>query len=162
MLIISESHRVASSSLQEFLPVITLEGPSASDFSGVDDFVSSLAGKWAKFEGHSIVSIGERENFDGIQFQTRGEKEASGENNKISRQEYWRRSYLRSRYLRQLSENEFLQHTANTMKAMKPHFTIGGEKLPFKKIAELKQRWTHCLTEAEIRRIDMRKLSKFL
>jgi len=162
VLVISESHRVASSSSQEFLPVITLEGPFATEFSDIGGFVTSLAEKWAKFEGHALVSIGERENFDGIRFQTRGEEKTAGNKKKISRQEYWRRSYLRYPYLRRLSEYEFLQRTADIMKAMKPHFMINGKKLPFDEISELKRRWADCLTEAEFRRIDMRKLSRFL
>ncbi|WP_123631186.1 hypothetical protein [Salinisphaera orenii] len=162
VLVISETHRVTGSNPRESLPIITLEGPTADEFISVDSFLSSLLEKWARFEGHQYVSMGERENFDGMHFQERSEEKSPEEGKQLTRQEYWRKSYQRYPYLRQLSEQEFLERTAKIMNAMKPHFIIGGRKLPFHEISQLMQQWTHCLEEAEFRRMDMKKLSRFL
>jgi hypothetical protein len=45
---------------------------------------------------------------------------------------------------------------------MTPHFLVGGKKLPTAKVAELMERWTHILEEAEYRRLDMKKLQNRL
>ena len=102
------------------------------------------------------------ENFDGLTFEKRTDEAAEGENQPLSRHEVWRRSYRAHPYLRSYSEEDFQQHAVQIIKAMAPHFIVGGEKLPRAKMAELMERWTHVLEEAEHRRLDMKKIQRRL
>ena len=76
----------------------------------------------------------------------------------LVRHEVWRRTYREKPYLRHLEEEQFLDYAAQIISGMTPHFLVGGKKLPFAVVAELMERWTHILEEAEHRRLDMRKL----
>jgi hypothetical protein len=41
-------------------------------------------------------------------------------------------------------------HTRNVITSMAPHFLVDGKKLPIAKTAELMERWTHVLEEADL------------
>ncbi|MFZ1199004.1 MAG: hypothetical protein WAO07_02460, partial [Desulfobacterales bacterium] len=57
---------------------------------------------------------------------------------------------------------DFLQHAVQVITSMAPHFLVDGKKLPMAKMAELMERWTHVLEEAEHRRLDMKKIQRRL
>ncbi len=159
VLIISESHRISLNSRTESLPLILLEGPIGADHAIAGEFLNSMQQKWSEFIGVPFSSLGEIENFDNLAFEERNlEKPINEEDQQHERHELWRRAYRQSPYLRSLSENDFLEHTAGILNKMTPHFLLGGRKLPDSMVAALMEGWTHSFEEAEYRRLDMRKL----
>ena len=99
------------------------------------------------------------QNFDGLKFKKQAAELKDDEKRPPVRHEMWRRAYRRRPYLRSLSETDFLEYFAEVTTTMRPHFLIGGQKLPHAKVAELMERFTHILEEAEYRRLDVRKLA---
>lgn len=160
--IVSESHRVDTTERTEYLPLILLEGPTADAYAEAGEYLDRLQPKWAQFEGVPLVSLGRRTNFDGLNFKKRTAESAETEKRQLVRHEVWRQAYRARPYLRHLSEEDFLQHAVHILSAMTPHFLVGGKKLPMAKVAELMERWTHILEEAEYRRLDMKKLQSRL
>lgn len=156
--IISESHRIVANTKKEYLPVILMEGPTASSHSAAGNYLDSLQPHWAKFEKVPFVSVGARDNFEGLTFEKRMTRRSSSEKRLLVRHELWRLSYRASPYLRSLSDEDFLEHAARIITALVPHFLIEGPKLPKAVVAELMEGWTHVLEEAEHRRLDMKRL----
>ncbi len=156
--IVTESHRLAAPGPREHLPLIFLEGPSSEAHTEACDYLDSLQAKWAQFVGVPLVSLGRRQDFDGLSFDIRKMKSET-DGRPLVRHEMWRRTYREKPYLRHLGEEQFLEYVAQIISAMTPHFLVGGKKLPFTAVAELMERWTHILEEAEFRRLDMRKLT---
>ena len=157
--IISESHILVSKDGSEHLPVmILLEGPVVDDYATAGEYLDSALLKWTEFEGYQSLSWGRIQNFDGLKFKKQAAELKDDEKRLPVRHEMWRRAYRRRPYLRSLSETEFLEYFAEITTTMMPHFLIGGQKLPHAKVAELMERWTHILEEAEYRRLDVRKL----
>ena len=156
--IISESHILVSKDGSEHLPVILLEGPAAADYPTAGEYLDRALFKWAEFEGYQSLSRDRIENFDGLKFKKQAAELKDDERRPPVRHEIWRRAYRRRPYLRSLSETDFLEYFAEITTTMMPHFLIGGQKLPHAKVAELMERWTHILEEAEYRRLDVRKL----
>lgn len=161
--IISESHSVGRKSGLEHLPLILMEGPTASDHVVAGEYLDGLQPNWAEFEGVPFFSLGELKNFDGLTFEKRSvEPPSSADDGQLVRHELWRRAYRQDPYLRCLSEDDFLEHSAQIIGTMMPHFLKGGRKLLKSAVAELMEGWTHVLEEAEYRRLDMRKLQERL
>ena len=156
--IISESHILVSKDGSEHLPLILLEGPSADDHTTAGEYLDSALFKWAEFEGYPSLSRGRIQNFDGLKFKKQAAELKDDEKRPPVRHEMWRQAYRMRPYLRSLSETDFLEYSAEIITTMMPHFLIGGQKLPHTKVAELMERWTHILEEAEYRCLDMRKL----
>ena len=156
--IISESHKLATKEQTEHLPLILLEGPMANAHADAGEYLDTLQQKWAEFERLPFASLGQRTDFDGLSFVKRAEHPVNTEKKPLVRHEVWRQSYRDHPYLRSLGEEEFLQHAIHVLSIMTPHFLIGGKKLSDATVAELMERWTHILEEAEYRRLDMRKL----
>lgn len=159
--IISEHHRVVTPRATEHLPLILLKGPRSEAYPEAGDYLDNLQAKWAHCVGVPLVSLGRREGFADFAFEKRKVKTASEEQS-LSRHEVWRRAYRGRPYLRYLSEDKFFEYAAQVISAMTPHFLVGGKKLPFAAVAELMERWTHILEEAEFRKLDMRKLQASL
>ncbi len=160
--IVSESHRMATTERTEHLPLILLEGPTADAHAEAGEYLERLQPKWAQFEGVPFLSLGRRTHFDGLNFKKRTAEPAETEKRPLVRHEVWRLAYRARPYLRSLSEDDFLQHAVHIFSAMTPHFLVGGKKLSMAKVAELMERWTHILEEAEYRRLDMKKLQSRL
>lgn len=154
--VISESHRLAASGSREYLPLILLEGPSAKFHADAEDYLDGLQSKWAEYEGVPLVSLGSRQDLDSLRFEERKGKQAN--KGSLARHEVWRHTYRQHPYLRELAEEQFLDYAAQVISAMISHFLVGGKKLPPNVMAELMERWTHVLEEAEFRRLDMKKL----
>lgn len=161
--IISESHRIGHEGGPEQLPLILMEGPTASDHVAAGEYLDGLQSKWAEFEGVPFSSLGKQKNFDGLTFEKRSVEPPSSANGEhLVRHEVWRRAYRQDPYLRSLSEEDFLEHAARIIGRMAPHFLKGGRKLAESAVAQLMEGWTHVLEEAEYRRLDMRKLHRRL
>ena len=156
--IISESHILISKDGSEHLPLILLEGPTADDHATAGEYLGRALLKWAKFEGDQSLSWSRIQNFDGLKFKKQPAELKDDEKRPPVRYEMWRQAYRMRPYLRSLSETDFLEYSAEITTTMMPHFLIGGQKLPHAKVAQLMERWTHILEEAEYRRLDMRKL----
>ncbi len=160
--IVSESHRVASKGGLEHLPLIIMEGPTADDHVAAGKYLDSLQPKWAEFEKVPFFSLGQRANLDGLTFEKRTADQTEAVNRPLVRHEVWRLAYKARPYLRSLSQEDFLEHAVRILKAMMPHFLVGGQKLPKATVAEFMEGWTHVLEEAEHRRLDMKKLQSRL
>ena len=156
--IISESHKMVSQGGSEHLPLILLEGPTADDHATAGEYLDSVLLKWTEFEGYKSLSRGRVKNFDGLKFEKQAEGLKDDEKRPPVRHEMWRQAYRGRPYLKSLSETDFLEYSAKIIITMMPHFLIGREKLPHAKVAQLMERWTHILEEAEHRCLDMKKL----
>ncbi|MFL6623122.1 MAG: hypothetical protein ACJ8NR_11065 [Sulfurifustis sp.] len=154
--IIAETHRVGTAEPTEYLPLVLWEGPTAHAYVDAGRYLDALQRDWARFDGMPVVSAGPRTTFDDLDFQKRTRPESTS--GPLARHEWWRKTYRANPYLRSLSEEEFLQYGVRILSTMTPHFLVGHQKLPTAQVAELMQRWTHILEEAEYRRLDMKKL----
>lgn len=155
--IISEHHRVVVPGATEHIPLILLEGPRSEGYPEAGDYLDTLQVRWAQFRGTPLIFLGRRENFGGLMFEKLKVKAAS-DKQMLARHEVWRRAYRGRPYLRNLTEDKFIEYAAQVISVMTPHFLVDGKKLPFAAIAELMEQWTHILEEAEFRKFDMRKL----
>lgn len=157
--IVSETHKLAIRNKTEFLPMILLEGPMAQDFYAAKSFFNHLMFQWAKWNNLPLVWPKEKVEFNNFSFATRGGK-ASGnsDKDKMTRQEYWEKSYEASPYLRSLSEEELLCYMAQIVKHLKPNFIIGQKKLPDEEVKVLFEKFAHAMKEAEHRKLDLKKL----
>lgn len=162
MWIVSESHRITAPGKTEHLPLILLEGPTAAEHVEAGDYLDRLQLKWAQFENIPFFSLGRRKDFDGLTFEKRTEDADQNDNQPLVRHEIWRRSYRSHPYLRPYSAEDFLQHAVQVITSMAPHFLVGGKKLPMAKVAELMERWSHVLEDAEYRRLDIKKIQRRL
>jgi hypothetical protein len=158
--IISEAHQMIASDGVEQLPIILLEGPMADCHAQFGDYIGHLNSAWAEFERVPLRSSYRIENFDRMSFQDRVAKppKPTLPPGMITRQESRERQYQQRPYLRSLSESDFLTHMARLFTTMMPHFHKDGRKFSEPAIKEPMRGWTHVLTEARYRRLDMKKL----
>jgi hypothetical protein len=156
---LSEAHIMLKGPSEESLPIVEVEGPRAVDFPGCRQLVSALSQEWANHEGVAFFSM-EASHTRQFDYQDR-DRVAPVSKNPMTRSDYWRLQYRKNRYLASLSEDAFWEHTARILKAMTRHFLVGGRKLPESAVMEFMEGWGHCLEEAELRNLDMRRLYEF-
>ena len=160
VVVISEIHSLETSVSEENLPIIEMKGPSARRFSKADKRVSQLSRDWSVCAGATAFFTGTMSGVN--QFRFRERSTAMKGATTMKRHEYWRTQYRANRYLAALTEDDFWKHTAEIFHSMTPHFLKNGKKLSEPEISDLLIRWTHCLEEAELRNLDVRRLDHYL
>ena len=159
--IFSESHSLRVKGGPEGLPIILLEGPRSDEFKEVGDYLSSLNERWAR-ASRSPLFQWRVENFEGSKFDSRAKPSTVEKKRHLSNQELWRLAYKMDPYLRNLPESDFLSSVGRIFISLAPNFILGREKLSPDRLAQLTIAWTHALEEAEYRRLDMRKLRRYI
>lgn len=161
--IVSETHSIKVGLQNEILPVIVISGPTADEYPEADLILEKLMHEWSNYRNVPLLkqklplhdyfqNLSPRQNY----------KNPPTKQGTIRRQDLWIREYQNNPYLRNLSTDDFLRHTAKIFNAMTPHFLKDGKKLKEADIKELIMGWTHTLEEAKYRNMNMKKLGPFI
>lgn len=142
----------------KLLPSIVIDGPSADGKPELTNIMNNLQSNWAAFNGVPFVT-GEAKKIADSDFIRLSELEKEDQG-RMLRHELWRKQYRNKRYLNSLSDEAVLVHGARLLSFMTPHLLKDGHKLPFEKVAQFMEGWTHFLEEAQIRGLNLKKMQK--
>lgn len=155
--LICDNHIATSGRAAGTSPMVFLEGPFASKFDWLWDYLTYLQVAWSEFNGRPIVNTGTANPSDlDVEYVSATQNADSGE--KISRQQLWERRYKSQPYLRELTDEEVLRRGKTIAELLAPHFT---SELNDKKLGDIKQMlicWSDFLCEARYRGLDLRRL----
>jgi hypothetical protein len=118
--------------------------------------MDKLQSEWAAFNKVPLVTTGMNKINDTDFISLSKLKEAPQDF--IPRYELWRKQYRNSPYLRSLADEAVLIHGAKLFNIMTPHFLKGGSKIPFNKMTQFMEGWTHFLEEASYRGLDLKRM----
>jgi len=142
----------------KLLPSIVIDGPDAVKRPELTNILDILQSNWAAFNGVPYVTgvIGKIADSDFIRL-----SELEKEHQQFKpRHELWRQWYRNDPYLRSLSDDAVLTHGARLLSFMAPNFLKDGHKIPFEKMAQFMEGWTHFLEEVRFRGLDLKKMPK--
>ena len=135
------------------LPFIVMDRDrsKSKDLAAIDiKYLEELQPKWAQFRGIPLIKgtedmldkIGNNPNLDS------GPKKRS---------DVWIEEYRKNRYMANLSDEEFINEAAKTMKAILVK-DAATEKISWKKDFMVLPKLTHCFEEANLRGLDFRRI----
>lgn len=153
--IVSELHILKSEIGQELLPSIVFVNDYSPSYQEANDYVSWLQRKWALFNNIPFIEG----NFDmkGSRFSKRRELNSP---EMIPRSEMWKKQYIKTPYLRHLSEEQLLIHGQQIWSETFPAFIEGSHEKPSQeRVFELMELGTHFTEEINHRGIDFREFS---
>ncbi len=142
----------------KLLPSIVIDGLGAVKRPELTNILNILQSNWAAFNGIPYITA----NIDKItdsDFIHLSELEKEHQQFK-PRHELWRQRYRDDPYLRSLPDDAVLAHGARLLSFMAPNFLKEGHRIPFEKMAQFMEGWTHFLEEARFRGLDLRKMPK--
>jgi hypothetical protein len=155
---ILENYSLKTRKGAKLLPSIVIDGPGAVDQPELTRILDMLQSKWATFNGIPYVTADIRKISDS-DFIRLSELEKEHQQLK-PRHELWRQQYRNSPYLRSLSDDAVLTHGARLLSFMAPNFLKDGPRIPFDKMAQFMEGWTHFLEEVRFRGLDLKKMPK--
>lgn len=156
--IIFENFSLKTRKGHKLLPSIVVDGPNAAGKPELTNILNNLQSNWAAFNGVPYV-IGDAKDIADHNFIRLSDIE-NKDQDRMPRHELWRKQYRSRRYLSSLSDEAVLAHGAKLLSFMAPHFLKDGYKLPFEKVAQFMEGWTHFLEEVKIRGLDLKKMPK--
>ena len=142
----------------KLLPSIVIDGPGAVDQMEFSQILDMLQSQWAAFNNIPYIAADVKKISDSS-FIRLSELEKDHQQLK-PRHELWRQQYRNNPYLRSLSDDDVLVHGAKLLRLMAPNFLKGGPKIPFDKMAQFMEGWTHFLEEVIFRGLDLKKMPK--
>lgn len=142
----------------KLLPSIVIDGPGAVKRPELTNILNILQSNWAAFNGVPYVTADIRKIAD-PDFIHLSELEKEHQQFK-PRHELWRQWYRNDPYLISLSDDTVLAHGARLLSFMAPNFLKDGHRIPFEKMAQFMEGWTHFLEEARFRGLDLKKMPK--
>lgn len=142
----------------KFMPSIVIDGLYADNKPELTGVLEILQRRWASYNGmrYATADFKKISDSDFISL-----SDLSRENAPLKpRHEIWRKQYRDSPYLRSLSDDDVLNHGAKLVKYMTPGLLKNGQKIPFNKMAQFWEGFTHFLEEVRFRGLDMKKMPK--
>lgn len=150
-----ESHVLVDGPAETTLPIIVLEGPTASRFPWFSELLEYLHVAWAHFNGHPLLH-NEAKNIPELKIGSRPSGAARTPNDGITRHELWAHQYSEHPYLRDLSDDAVLRRGKEIADKLGPYFVVGGPRATPDQIEPLMIRWNDFLCEARYRGLDLR------
>lgn len=130
-------------------------GPSDDEF--VSNYIDYLMTQLAAYVGIPIEFISEenlrKEQIRGKDFSNKKDEGSQ----KVTRQEFWEKTYNSRPYLRNLSETHLCEYGRKLFEEMTPHFLKNGPRSTKEEMGQYMERFTHLLQEVKHRGLDMRK-----
>jgi hypothetical protein len=158
--IIDDLHVVETEIDQDILLSIVVES-KGSISQETADYINWLQKKWADF--NNVPFIKGKFDFKGQQFSKRKDDDLSEElypPGMIPRNEMWKRQYLKTPYLRHLTQEMLLDHAQQIFYAVLPKFILGEHEKPLEeKVHKNMELHTHLMEEINHRGIDFREFS---
>lgn len=155
---ILENYTLKTKGGSKLLPSIMIDGPGAVDQNEFSQVLDKLQRMWASFNNVPIVTA-DIKKIDDTKFIPISKLEAEHQR-ALPRHELWRKHYRKSPYLRTLSDEDVLKHGSRLVGFMTPHFIKGGHKIPFDKMTQFMEGWTHFLEEIKFRGLDLKQMPK--
>jgi hypothetical protein len=147
----SWAHFVVDASGGVVHPILVVEGPGAPRALAAKGHIDYIVHAWNEYSGAWLRSDGKATR-EQLERHIPALNEPPAE--KISRQEAWRRNYLKSRYLKKLSKDALFAHGRAVFAKLSPHFLKGTTREG--DLMELMEEWTHFMEECQIRNLDLR------
>lgn len=152
---IFESHAAIGGPAAKNFPMIALRGPQAQSHPWFEELLVYLENAWAHWNGYALHTANAA---DMKKFKPVPETPEPKPGDKIRRQDLWRRQYNEKPYLRQLSNQGVFGFGKKAFEAVLPYMQKDGPKATPQDWERVMVPWTHFLTEAEFRGLDMRQM----
>jgi hypothetical protein len=154
--IVSETHYAPLGSALKAMPLIEIEGPTATAYPRSVKALDELRVQWAAHCGHQLfVATPSRVSDAAFQsFAAESQDSAS----QVPAHELWRRQYRAKPYLSNLDAANLREYAVALFHKLKPCFIKGDPKPAEALIQEYKIRFTHLFEEVRARGIDMRQV----
>ena len=157
--IILENFSLKTKKRAKILPLIMVDGIGDVDQTELTRIIEMLTKKWAEFDNMPLYVTPDIKRISDSDFIRPSELEKELQQVK-PRYEIWREQYRQNPYLRSLSDQAVLMHGSRLLHFMTPNFLKDGIDIPFDKMAQYMEGWTHFLEETNFRGLDLKKVPK--
>ncbi len=155
--IMSETHHVRLSGKMIGSPVVTLIGPTGENSEDVQLFLNQMQQSFSEFMGVPYFQGGDALEYL-KELHTNDFSFTKADPVRPSRHEIWRRNYRRYPYLRASTDENLVKHGASLIKKLRTMATPDKRE----KGKELMVPITHFFEECEFRKMDMKKIRKWM
>jgi hypothetical protein len=152
---IFESHAATDGPAAKNFPMVALRGPQAQSHPWFEELLTYLENAWGHWNGYAVHPT-HAEDLKKFKPTTTAPDPKPGD--MIRRQDLWRKHYNENPYLRHLSDQGVIAFGKKAIEAALPYLEKNEPKATPQDWERVMTPWTHFLTEAEFRGLDMRQL----